>query len=598
MIKIKVFIDCIRLAVLCKMSCMERFKTKMREFLLFSPFGFVNLAQILGAMNDNIIKLLIVFCFIEAEGAQSSNSILASVGAIYVVPFLLFSQLGGMMADRYPKRTIIIGTKIMEIITMCLALVAFVFVSKTLALSALFLLASHSAVFGPCKYSIVPEIVPSERISKANGILTSSTYSAIIMGTFLASFLTDITNRSFVLASFVCILFAVTGLWAGINIPKTPAACPQRKMSPLFWKEFARTFKTMRQEPSLCTAVISSAYFLFVGSFVQLNIIPFGMNHLNLTDIQGGYLFLLTALGIGAGSLLAGKFSGRAVELGLTPIGGIGMIICCFLLDHFATNIHVVLPLIVIVGLCGGFYLVPLDSYIQVTSPRSARGQILAMVNFLGFVGVLLSAATLYLLNELLGLPPRSGFTIIGGMTILMVLALIMSISGYVVRFFSFCVSRLVFRIELKRSDLIPLYHPSFFFSPYPSWPWSIVLLTSQRRRMRLFSLNAEEDTSFRTRFIHWLLHIIKVENADALLPNGEYGEFITESLERGTSIAIFTSKVLFTANYQKWTTEWKAQVPQDATPIPFFALIKPPTQEKSGTLHRPLLQAEVNRIG
>jgi acyl-[acyl-carrier-protein]-phospholipid O-acyltransferase/long-chain-fatty-acid--[acyl-carrier-protein] ligase len=577
---------------------MESVKTKVKGFLLFSPFGFLNLAQILGAMNDNIIKLLIVFCFIEAEGSKSSNSILASVGAVYVMPFLLFSQLGGMMADRFPKRNIIISTKIMEIGTMCLALLAFFFVSKTLALASLFLLASHSALFGPCKYSIVPEIVPAEKISRANGILTSSTYSAIIMGTFLAAFLTDITNRHFIIAILVCIVFAFIGLWAGTNIPKTPAACPQRKLSPLFWKEFSRTCKIIRQEPSLFTAVISSAYFLFVGSFVQLNMIPYAMDHLALSDIQGGYLFLITALGIGAGSLLAGKFSGRAVELGLTPVGGIGMIVCCFLLDHFATNIHVVLPLILIVGVCGGFYLVPLDSYIQVTSPRSARGQILAMVNFLGFVGVLLSAATLYFLNEILELPPRDGFTIIGSMTILMVLALSMSISGYVVRFFSFCVSRLTFRIELKRSEIIPLYHPSFFFSPYPSWPWSIVLLTSQRRRMRLFSLASDENPTYRTRFIHWLLHIIEVDNSEALLPNGEYGEFIAESLDRGTSIAIFSSKALFTANYQKWTTEWKNQVPQDATPIPFFALIKPPTQEKSGTLHRDILQAEVNRIG
>ena len=575
------------------------FFSKSERVRHFGSLGYLNLTQFLGGMNDNIIKFFIVFCFIEIEGIGASNSILSSVGAIYVLPFLLFSHFAGMLADRYSKRSLIIWIKNIEIATMLLAFVAFSIPSKLLAFFALFLLSSHSAFFGPCKYSIVPEIVPQEKISQANGLITSCTYAAIIVGTFLASFLVDLTGRRYTVAVLFCLIFAIVGQISSLFIQKTPPAFKERKLSFFLFRDILKTMRIIRRGPSLLAAVLSSSYFLFVGSFVQLNIIPYGMQHLGLSDTQGGYLFLLTALGIGAGSLLAGTFSGKAVELGLSPIGGVGMIFCCFLLDHCATHLYVVIPLLLIVGVCGGFYLVPIDSYIQVTSPKAHRGQILAMLNFLGFIGVLLSVVAFYVVGGILGLPPRRVFSFLAILTTGVLFLFTLSISGYIVRFQSFLVSRILFRIELKKKELIPLYHPSYFIVPLSFWPWAMVLLSSQRRRMVLFSCNAQETLSFWMKILKKLLPITEVNEPSSLLPSGQYGPEIEEAITEGSSVVLFCSKADFSSSYQKLVQEWKALFEKKiATAVPFFALVKPPTQEKNGHFHRSFLQAEVTRVG
>src|ERR1700722_15406441 len=142
----------------------------------FSSFTYLNITQFLGALNDNIYKLLIVYLFIQVEGIENSPTILAVTGAVFVMPFLLFSASSGSLADRYSKRNIIILTKVLELIIMILGAVAFYYESKIGSYAILFLMAAQSALFGPSKYGIIPEIVPTERISSANGMITSFTF--------------------------------------------------------------------------------------------------------------------------------------------------------------------------------------------------------------------------------------------------------------------------------------------------------------------------------------------------------------------------------------------------------------------------------------
>ncbi len=575
-------------------SKMSGIKNFFHSFRLTS-FAYLNMAQFLGAMNDNIFKLLIVYCFIGLEGTKSSSSILAAVGAIYVIPFLLFSQTAGMMADRFSKRTIIVWTKVMELSIMLLAMIAFAYASKMMAFTGLFLLATHSAIFGPCKYGIVPEIVPTESISKANGFITSFTYTAIIFGTFLASFLTELTSRNFVLSVAICSCFSLFGLLASLKIQKTAPSNAQKKVSPRLITELIKTLRVIRNEPSLLTAVIGSSFFLFIGSFMQLNMIPFAINILHLSDIQGGYLFLLTALGIGAGSLLAGKLSGKAVELGLVPVGGIGITICCFLLDYWSDSIPAVLTFVLLVGFFGGIYLVPLDSYIQVTSPKSHRGQVVATTNFFGFLGVLLSAGTLYLINDILHLDADHGFTIIGCVTIGIVIFICISMSGYIVRFFSFIVSRIHFPVTLLRQEQIPLAKVSFFFVPHPFWPWAAVLLASQRKRMRLFTIHSDLQPSLFGRIAKKMIPVIDVHSPEALLPDGEFGNLINHSAHRGTSIGIFCSKELFAENTRRWHSAWAGECKDQD--INFFSLIASGQEDLDNGKFKTKLAATITKL-
>ena len=155
----------------------------------FRSFYFLNATQFLGALNDNVFKLLVIYLLIHVKGPAYANSILSIAGAVFVIPFLLFSSGAGVLADRISKRTIIVYTKVLELVIMLFGLVAVIFESELGAYTALFFMASQSALFGPSKYGIIPELVEPKMVSKANGTLTSLTYLAIILGTFAASFI-------------------------------------------------------------------------------------------------------------------------------------------------------------------------------------------------------------------------------------------------------------------------------------------------------------------------------------------------------------------------------------------------------------------------
>ncbi len=145
-------------------------------------FRLLNATQFLGALNDNVFKLLVIYLLINVKGPAAANTILSLAGAIFVIPFLLFSSSSGILADRLSKRTIIVYTKILELLIMLFGLAAVIYESEIGAYTALFFMAAQSALFGPSKYGIIPELVESKMVSKANGSLTSFTYLAIILG--------------------------------------------------------------------------------------------------------------------------------------------------------------------------------------------------------------------------------------------------------------------------------------------------------------------------------------------------------------------------------------------------------------------------------
>jgi len=557
-----------------------------------SSFRFLNVCQFIGAMNDNIFKLLLAFCFIAIEGAASSNRILAMAGAIYVLPFILLSTTAGILADRYSKRTIIIITRSVELAALLFGMIAFGLQSKALSFFTLFLLAAHSAIFGPCKYGIIPEIVPKESISKANGILTSFSYIAIIVGTFLAAFLTDITNKNFLLALAVCATFSLISLFASFKIQKTPPAGSHKRVTPKLISELIHNIKIIRREPSLLAAVLGSAFFLFVGSYIQLNMIPFALKTLHLTDVQGGYMFLLAAFGIGAGSLLAGKLSGKAVEFGLVPFGGIGMAVSSICLSHWSHTIPIVLILVFLMGFFGGTYLVPLDSYIQVASPNTKRGQIVATTNVLGFFGVLLSALSMYVISEVIGLEPDQGFAIVGIATLIIATCISISISGYVIRFFSLIVSYVFFPSYLKGKERVPLDQPSVFFAPQSFWPWVSVLLASQRRRMRIFSLSPQTQPPLLGKFMRRMVSVITIDQIEELFPGGNSEELVRHAIGRGISVALFCSKKTLSEQLQPFIKAWNKERVMRNTP--FFSVTIPEGEEKGD---KPWASAHIDPI-
>lgn len=531
--------------------------SKLKTFFTrqLSSFTMLNVTQFLGALNDNIYKLLIVFFLIHLEGIENSHIILSTTGAVFVLPFLLFSASSGVLADRFSKRNIIVMSKLFEFLIMLSSIFAFSYENKYAALFILFLLATQSAIFGPSKYGILPEIVETEKITQANGLMTSFTFLAIIIGTFCASFLLDITGYNFIFASIFCTSLSLMGVVASLWIEYTPPSGSSKRFNILFLSEIYQSLRIASNEPSLVMAIVGVSFFLFLGAFCQLNTIPYAVESLGLTDIQGGYLFLLTALGIGSGSLIAGKISGKSVELGLVPIAGFFIALCSYYLDVCSDHIAIVIPLVVLVGMFGGIFQIPLDSYIQVNSPHKYRGQIIAAANFLSFFGVLMASALLYFITEILDLRADKGFTIIAAITLMMTTFITYQFFDYLTRFIGMTLSRMHFQVDLSGDENIP-ETPAVYVCTHTDWNDTLLLLGSQRRRIRFF-IEEEQDHNRFLRRLYRMLRVVLIPTIEPLEYNQACIQVIKKSLQKGISVCIFVENPDVQDEIEKLNQSW-----------------------------------------
>jgi len=400
-----------------------------------SNLWFLNFAQIGAVVNDNIYKLVMVFILIELFGPPSASKVLSAAGAVYVIPFLLFSSAAGILADRHSKKWIIVVLKIAEVVIFAASLLAVSFTQSILGPFTLYLLlfflATHSAIFGPSKYSIIPELVSLENVPKANGLITSCTYLAIIVGTFLASFLSEVFNRHYIDVMLICLCFALFGLLSALCIRSTPKQGSTRKINVFFLKEIYITLRGCRSQPHLLVVLASSAFFLFVGSYTQLNIIPYTLQGLHMSEIYGGYLFLCTAFGIAIGSFYIGKTLKKPVNLWIPFASCVGLAFFFLILSIFSGFISIVILFLVFLGFAGGMFVVPLDTFVQLACSNETRGQVIAAGNFLGFCGVLISSFLLYFLSNTLGLSAMAGFAVMAFLTFVWAIFLFLRFSDF-----------------------------------------------------------------------------------------------------------------------------------------------------------------------
>jgi len=328
---------------------------------------------------------------------------------------------------------------------MLFGLFAVIFQSEIGAYATLFFMSTQSAIFGPSKYGIIPELVDSRMVSKANGSLTSLTYLAIILGTFFGSFIAWVTNKNFTVEAICCVFIAIIGLFTSIGIGRTAPQNSPKKINPFFLYEIYQTLKVSWKVPHLIPAIFGSSFFLFVGAFTQLNIIPFAMQSLHLSDVGGGFLFLPTAVGIALGAILAGQLSKDKVEPGISCITGFFIGIFFLTLYLFASSLTMTIISLTLLGIVGGAYLVPLDSFLQISSPDEMRGQVIAVGSFFSFVGVLLASGALYFFSEELGFSAASGFLFMGIITLIVNIVMTGRLSSL---FFPFFVKKILKRFR------------------------------------------------------------------------------------------------------------------------------------------------------
>jgi len=308
------------------------------------------------------------------------------IGNLFAVPFLIFSMTGGFLADRFSKRSVTIGTKIFEIAAMLFAIFAFHQGNPYLAYTVIFLASTQAALFGPSKYGLLPELLPSELLSWGNGVLELTTFLAIISGTVAGSFLAQKFHDNPAIAGLIYGACSLFGLGASFLIARVPAGDPSKKFRFNIFGDLGEKWQLVRPDRALKLAIIGNTYFWFLGALLQFVIVFYGREILHLDELPGSYLQAALAIGIGVGSFAAGYLSGGKIEYGLIPLGGIGMAVFGCILSLPGLSFSQVLWLLVALGFAGGFFIVSISALIQHRPADDKKGGVIAYANWLSIV--------------------------------------------------------------------------------------------------------------------------------------------------------------------------------------------------------------------
>ncbi|HUJ08384.1 MAG TPA: MFS transporter, partial [Verrucomicrobiae bacterium] len=423
-----------------------------------SRAGFWSLwvTQFQGAFSDNVHKMLITFLILGLRlPTNEEDWLILWVGVLFALPFVLFSMSGGWLANRYSKRLVTIGVKILEIAVMALATVGLAFTNLELLLVCVFLMSLQSALFGPSKYGLLPELLSEEKLSWGNGILAMGTNMAILLGTVAAGFLADyFAGRQF-WSGAILVGLACVGTLTSLGINRIPAADPSARLRVNFLGDLFDQIAYMRRDRVLTLALLGNAYFSFLGSLLIINVTLYGNNILHLSFRDNSLLQTAIAIGVGIGAVAAGYLSGRKIEYGLVPLGSVGITVFCALLARPGLRLLDVSLLLAALGFFGGFFVVPISAILQHRPESDRLGGVLGANNLLSFVGVMLGFAVNFALQKA-GLTPRTIF-FAGAVTTLAGTAYVLwLLPDSLLRLLLWMFTHSIYRIRVEGRDNIP----------------------------------------------------------------------------------------------------------------------------------------------
>ena len=417
--------------------------------------------QFLGAFNDNLFKIVVSMLAVHAATQASAGRQLSLVGVVFILPFLLFSGYAGQLADVYSKRTVLVVTKSLEIVAAGLGLFAFMAGHLNLLYAVLFLIALQATFFSPAKYGILPEMLPDRDLSRANGVLEMSTFVAIVAGTAIGSFMFDEWRDRLWIIGVVVVAIAVLGTALSTGIPRVPAAAPGARIALNPWREIVIGIKRLRGNRMLWLTVMGISYFWFLGSLLQLLMILFGTEVMGLGDRWTGILTTFAAIGIAIGSLAAGRLSGDKVELGLAPIGSIGMGVFAILLSRSGHSFALAALNLCLVGFFGGLFAVPLNALLQQKSGDEEKGRLMATNNFLNMLAIMVASGALWLCRDIIGMKADHIILAFGMLTLVASVYVLSVVPEFLVRFCLWLLTHTLYRIRIVGQDNVPSRGPA-----------------------------------------------------------------------------------------------------------------------------------------
>jgi len=518
------------------------------KILLRSPrfWSFLG-AQFLGAANDNAFKVTLLLLILASVADESSQILYASLAtAFFPIPFLLFSPIAGYFADRFPKHRVLLATKVPEVFAMALATWGFAAHSLPLLLAALFTMATHSAFFSPAKYGILPEVFENDNLSLANGVLELTTNLAILTGSICGVFVYGLFKENLAAAGLTYVAVAIVGTIAVAFAPRAPSGNPQAKFAWNLLGSVAADWREVRGRPALVYTLLGIAYFGFLGSLFLTLIPVFGKNVLRLAEEDSGILLAVLSIGIAAGSVVAGRLSRGHVEIGLVPLGSLGISVCAFDLALFGDGTWKLpfgLPAraaidLVLLGLSSGFFIVPLNSLLQQRSPEGMKGRLVAFSNVLTFTAVLCAAAVPWLLTGVAGLSTAhvilsTAFLTVGGSLYVMNL-----LPDFLVRLVLWLLTNTIYRVHAVGAERIPK-EGALFVANHTSWVDFLLIGAACDRMIRFLMFRKYYEWPA----LHWFFRrmgTIPVAGGDPPHKTEESLAIAREQIRAGHAVCIF----------------------------------------------------------
>ncbi|MDH6182749.1 1-acyl-sn-glycerol-3-phosphate acyltransferase [Polaromonas sp. CG_23.6] len=491
----------------------------------FAPFFWT---QFSGAANDNLFK----FAFTVMVTYQLSVGWLPPslaglvIGALFIMPFLLFSATSGQLTDKFEKTRIMRFVKNLEVVIMAIAAAGFmsdsVHVQVPVLLGCTFLMGLHSTLFGPVKFAYLPQALAERELTGGNGMVEMGTFVAILLGNLAGGLLVALPGVGPQYVAVSCVALALAGRAVAQFIPKAPATDPGLRIN---WNPVTETWRNLALAHGnivVFRSMLGISWMWFFGAVFLSQFPSLAKEVLHGDEHVASLLLVVFSIGIATGSLLCEVLSRRHVEIGLVPLGAIGMSV--FSVDfYFATrglpssslmgvgafitqpaHWRVMLDL-TLLSLFAGLYSVPMYALIQLRSQPTHRARIIAANNILNALFMIVSAVLAgALLKANFSIPQIFLFT--GLANALVAFYIFMLVPEYLLRFLAFMVSRCIYRFKISGDENLPARGAAVLVCNHVSFIDPVLLMAASSRPVYFLM----DHQIFRMRLLGWLFRLAK----------------------------------------------------------------------------------------
>lgn len=557
----------------------------------FLPFF---ITQALGAFNDNVYKnaLLLIITFSAGSAMGVNEHIVVNLAAgLFILPFFILSPTAGQIADKYEKSSIIRKVKFAEIIIMGLAAVAFVYDAYWTLMFLLFAMGTQSAFFGPVKYAILPQHLKDSELVGGNALVEMGTFLAILAGTILAGILATLPDAKVWVALSV-VIFAILGYISSRSVPEAPAADPSIQVNWNPATELVSIWRDTRQNRAVYLSIMAISWFWFLGASYLTQFPNFAKEVLHGDATVVTLLLTVFSVGIAIGSMLCERLSEGKVELGIVPMGAIGLTVFGADLTFAAEALRIdlttpalgalgfwglehsgrVLTDLALIGIFGGLFIVPLYALIQQRSDPKRRAQVIAANNVLNAAFMVGSAIFAVIFLSLLGLSIPEYFLVLAIMNLVVSIYVFQQVPEFALRFVIWILSHTIYRVRKTGLEHIPEEGPVVLVCNHVSYMDALILGGAIRRPVR-FVMDKQIAEMFGMRTFFRLAKTIPIcsEKKDPETYQRAF-ERVREDLQEGNAVCIFPEGRLTTSGevetFRKGIERIIAETPVPVVPM------------------------------